>query len=1403
MDIAYFVLGMHRSGTSALASTLQSLGIEFGTSLLDPSEDNPKGYFENKAVQAFNETLLTHRGYSWNDVFFDVHSLDEETFADLVARAQKVLVNEYSSFSEFGVKDPRLCILFPIWYQACKNLGIKVKVVLAYREPDEIAQSLLKRNGIKRAKSYTLWADHMLKAEQYTRNFERVLIDFDELVHNFEPIATALSTFIGKAEKELPRSDNHPIDKTLKHHTSRGERNVSLPGCITDIVNEYKNATLNKNVLDKASSEFEQLKSMFDIADKADLLAQVFNERKKYKALKDDYEGKLKKQTLEIARLTELLNDAEKTKDSQYSLQEKIREFQVEKIKAETALLEMTSQRNELKQELQIKELEWLTRTNSTVEALTKENAALEHANKLAQIEIKTLEQTVSTTKLDKKAAQRAYDRSKEKFAELESAYKKVKATLADINKSKLPEKNKLKLESQFDAHARLSESNAAIWFKTAFAPIEKVLNSAAFKNTKSTSLNVLSTLKLNNRMREAITLTAQTVKTSQLTPLSFMLHFDEAGYLAANEDIEAAIGLGEFSNGLEHFLIHGFDEVFEGKRKIHLKRRYYKKTSEDEKTSLNDFIHFLRHFYEGEAFKKSKPNTDNQKAPNRLSASQNSVRAVTTTSNAEQSVVNSNNIAADKMTLSKRPMANYLSSLTAKPTVDIILPVYNALEDVKACINSLYFHSTYPFNLIVIDDCSEPETENWLKEAQKDNGFTLLRNKENLRFTKTVNKGFSESTSDYVVLLNSDTIVTAYWLEKILFCFDSDKSTGIVGPLSNAASWQTVPIREDKEHGGWLVNDIPEGYTVEHMGHLVEAVSSRIYPEVPSVNGFCYTIKRDVINKIGTLDEEYFPTGYGEEDDFSIRARKAGFTIRVADDTYVFHAKSKSYTKEVRKVLTVGGRKSLDKKHGKDEIERLIANWKKEPYLPAIGDVIASFMHESKGNKRVVYTAIFGGYDDLKEPEYINEHWDYVCFTDNPNLKSSTFTIKLVKPLFENSTKNARMAKLLSHLFLIGYDYSLWIDGSVKLRGKNIDEHIDTRLTSNYIALHNHVIRNCLYEEEDACSQAQKDTSDILGEQVAYYKKDGMPEEFGLFETAEIARAQHNATVHALNANWWQQLDRFSIRDQISLPYVFWKHGYDYAQMPGTQWIDAYFHMYKHRQMLEHNKEYIDVLIPVSETTSDVGKLLSQIASKTKYSNFGITVCAAPNVAKTMSLPSKVLDTDVQLKVLDGSLTPSAINNVVKELKGEYACILQPSVTLINSDWLSMLRWGFDRDNNVFITGPTVLDQAYNFVASGLRLKRKNGKITEVLNSAKLGATGSVGALHEDCVLLNRKRFLQQGGFDKDLLEFRSAIVDFCNRVTKVKGHNYLVLHAEIITDKKSRPLADNTLLLEKLGNA
>ena len=506
---------------------------------------------------------------------------------------------------------------------------------------------------------------------------------------------------------------------------------------------------------------------------------------------------------------------------------------------------------------------------------------------------------------------------------------------------------------------------------------------------------------------------------------------------------------------------------------------------------------------------------------------------------------------------------------------VDIILPIYNALEDVKHCIDSLYEHKTYNFNLIAIDDYSDAETKEYLEKEAKQKGFKLLRNEKNLRFTKTVNRGFRESNGDYVVLLNSDTIVTPRWIEKILACFESDEKIGIVGPLSNAASWQTVPVRDDKEFGGWLVNEIPKGYSVEEMGMLVETVSQKLYPSVPSVNGFCYVIKREVLDTNGSLDEEYFPTGYGEEDDFSIRAIDAGFKIVVADDTYIFHAKSKSYTHEIRAILSVKGRKALDAKHGKERLKELVNDWKAEPTLPKIAKHIKSYMQIATTNKKVVYTAIFGNYDLIKEPEYVNEDWDYICFTNNKDLKSETFTVKYVDAIFENQTKNARMIKLLSHIYLIGYDYSLWIDGSVKLRGHNINELVEINLKEDYISLHQHVKRDCVYEEKTACLIARKDDEALMHNQIAFYELEGMPCNYGLFETAEIVRKQNDVNVKLLNMLWWHELNKNSVRDQLSLPYVFWKNKFDFFAMEGNQWIDKYFHMYK--QPLYDNLHYLE----------------------------------------------------------------------------------------------------------------------------------------------------------------------------------------------------------------------------------
>lgn len=267
--------------------------------------------------------------------------------------------------------------------------------------------------------------------------------------------------------------------------------------------------------------------------------------------------------------------------------------------------------------------------------------------------------------------------------------------------------------------------------------------------------------------------------------------------------------------------------------------------------------------------------------------------------------------------------LANRRLGIGVKPvaSVDVVVPVYNALEDVKKCLASLQ-RNTDGFNvrIIVVNDGSEKDTSEWLREFCKGKPlFQLIEHAKNSGYTKAVNTGLKASSADYVVTQNSDTIVSKGWLTGLIRCMESAPSIGIVGPLSNAASWQNVPHLHD-ETGAFAVNEIPNGYSVDEMAELVRSASKRVYPRLPFANGFCFMIKKAVLEKIGFMDEENFPVGYGEENDFCIRAIDAGFEIAIADDTYVFHAKSKSFGHEKRKKLSQEGTESLKRKHSAEK---------------------------------------------------------------------------------------------------------------------------------------------------------------------------------------------------------------------------------------------------------------------------------------------------------------------------------------------------------------------------------------------------------------------------------------------------------------------------------------------------
>lgn len=255
------------------------------------------------------------------------------------------------------------------------------------------------------------------------------------------------------------------------------------------------------------------------------------------------------------------------------------------------------------------------------------------------------------------------------------------------------------------------------------------------------------------------------------------------------------------------------------------------------------------------------------------------------------------------------------------KQTLDIIICIYNALDDVKLCLDSVLKNTSDPFKIILVDDNSAEPTRKYLEQVAQKYGkriFLIQNDKPNAKhgYTYAVNIGLKASKADFVVCLNSDTIVPAFWADRMIECAQSDPRIGVVGPLSNTASWQSIP-EITGEDGDWAHNVLPKGYDVERMGAEIAQNSGQLYPQVRLLNGFCLMLTRATIKRIGYMDEENFGRGFSEEDDYNSRCVKAGIRLAVADNVYVYHSQSKSYSNERRMELCKLSGEALRKKHG------------------------------------------------------------------------------------------------------------------------------------------------------------------------------------------------------------------------------------------------------------------------------------------------------------------------------------------------------------------------------------------------------------------------------------------------------------------------------------------------------
>lgn len=218
-----------------------------------------------------------------------------------------------------------------------------------------------------------------------------------------------------------------------------------------------------------------------------------------------------------------------------------------------------------------------------------------------------------------------------------------------------------------------------------------------------------------------------------------------------------------------------------------------------------------------------------------------------------------------------------------------VIIPVFDAPEALARCLDSLDASGLEQASVLIVDDASrDPRTAALIAAfiARDPARRRSIRNPENRGFVHSVNRGFRESEGD-VVLLNSDTVVTLGWLQGLRRCLDSDPRIATATPWSNNATICSLPR---------FLEANPEPEDPERWAKAVRAKGAPIYPSIPTAVGFCMAIRRQALRELGDFDEATFGRGYGEENDFCMRAAAFGWRHVLCDDVYVVHQGGASF---------------------------------------------------------------------------------------------------------------------------------------------------------------------------------------------------------------------------------------------------------------------------------------------------------------------------------------------------------------------------------------------------------------------------------------------------------------------------------------------------------------------------
>ena len=317
MPQALIVLGMHRSGTSALAGLIHQSGVAMGSSLMPGCVGvNDKGFWEHKEIVAIHEQLLKEMGYNWDDprVLPD-QWWETERNQSYIEKICRVLDLEFGSESLWALKDPRICRLLPLWRQVFSRLGVKPLFLHIVRNPLEVAASLKHRDRLPRPRALLLWFQHNLEAIQNSAGYPRQFITFPQLLDDGE--AWMLNIF-QKWELSIVTQDHAEISvetplltKSLRHHhasSSDLEADQDVPRLVKDLYQVLLKAAHEER--DPSSEKMQRITKQYQEA--VELLSSWTGLSGHFQRLLEKQNSLLEKRNARIAELVPALEDAQR-----------------------------------------------------------------------------------------------------------------------------------------------------------------------------------------------------------------------------------------------------------------------------------------------------------------------------------------------------------------------------------------------------------------------------------------------------------------------------------------------------------------------------------------------------------------------------------------------------------------------------------------------------------------------------------------------------------------------------------------------------------------------------------------------------------------------------------------------------------------------------------------------------------------------------------------------------------------------------------------------------------------------------------------------------------------------------------------------------------------------------------